>query len=40
MPLIVLNEFLSLALEKEDYEFATEVRDAIKSKEIIVINPI
>ena len=39
MPLIVLNEFLSLALEKEDYEFATEVRDAIKSKEIVVGNP-
>lgn len=33
MPLIILNEFLSLALEKEDYEFATKVRDAIKSKE-------
>jgi hypothetical protein len=39
MPLIVLNEFLSLALQKEDYEFATEVRDAIKSKEIVVVNP-
>jgi hypothetical protein len=39
MPLIVLNEFLSLALEKEDYEFATKVRDVIKSKEIVVGNP-
>jgi hypothetical protein len=39
MPLIVLNEFLSLALEKEDYEFASKVRDAIKSKEIVVGNP-
>jgi hypothetical protein len=39
LPLIVLNEFLSLALEKEDYEFASEVRDAIKSKEIVVGNP-
>jgi hypothetical protein len=39
MPLIVLNEFLSLALEKEDYEFASKVRDSIKSKEIVVGNP-
>ena len=38
LPLIVLNEFLSLALEKEDFEFATEVRDVIKSKEIVVSN--
>jgi hypothetical protein len=27
-----------LALEKEDYEFASEVRDVIKSKEIVVGN--
>jgi hypothetical protein len=40
LPLIVLNEFLLLALKNEDYEFAIKVRDAIKSKEIIVINPI
>ena len=35
MPLIILNEFLRLALEREDYEFATQVRDAIKSKELV-----
>ena len=35
MPLIVLNEFLRLALEREDYEFATKVRDIIKSKELV-----
>lgn len=32
MPLIVLNEFLRLGLEREDYEFATNVRDIINSK--------
>lgn len=35
LPLIVLNEFLRLALEREDYEFATKVRDEIKSKELV-----
>lgn len=35
MPLIILNEFLRLALEREDYEFASKVRDVIKSKELV-----
>ena len=32
MPLSVLNEYLSLALENENYEFASKVRDIINLK--------
>jgi len=34
MPIIILNEFLSLALEREDYEFASEVKETIKKKNL------
>ena len=33
MPLPILNEFLSLALADEDYEFADKVKKAIESKQ-------
>ena len=33
MPLPILNEFLSLALADEEYEFADEVKKAIESKQ-------
>ena len=35
MPLPILNEFLSLALADEDYEFADKVKKAIELKEQI-----
>jgi hypothetical protein len=35
MPKPILNEFLSLALADEDYEFADKVKKAIESKQQI-----
>jgi len=35
MPLVVLNEFLSLALAEENYEYADEVKKTIEAKESI-----
>lgn len=34
MPIIILNEFLSLALEREDYEFASKVKKTIQKKNL------
>ena len=32
-PKVVLDEFLRLALEDEEFEFASRIRDIMKSKE-------
>jgi hypothetical protein len=34
MPIIILNEFLSLSLEREDYEFASKVKETIEKKNL------